>query len=550
MLKAARGRGPLATLGVYCRLSGPGFLQSALTLGGGSLASSLFLGVIGGCTMLWVQFLAIVLGAIMLAAISYVTLSLERSPFDGMRREVNPALAWGWLLGTLFANMIWSLPQYALSYAAITENLFPNLVANPDGLGPKLVVTLLLCAFVTGATLLYGSGRGVRIYEAILKLLVAVIIVSFFGVVVRLAMSGTISCGQIIRGLIPDPSHLYTPAGGFPAVLAAIDNETARAWWSDMIVETQRARMIAAASAAIGINMTFLMPFSLLARGWNRSFRGLANFDLGTGMVATFVIATGCVVLAAASQFHARQWEGVVIEADGSYAMQTDAKPATYQALQKSLALRQSELPEVTISAQEVRVASMLLPRTNKELARSLEGLFGNSFMAQKVFGIGVIAMGISTLSLLMLVSGFALCEATGRPHGGKTQKLGTLFAAFGVLWPFLWTGSSRAYLAITIGAIGYTLLPMALVLFIFMLNSKRLLGDDIPRGWSRVTWNTLLGIALLVIGSSSLWTAWTTDLKGFPFGKAVVGLISIAAVGGYVVARRRRAVQTEHQPN
>lgn len=35
-------------LPVYLRLSGPGWLQSAITLGGGSLAGSLYLGVIGG----------------------------------------------------------------------------------------------------------------------------------------------------------------------------------------------------------------------------------------------------------------------------------------------------------------------------------------------------------------------------------------------------------------------------------------------------------------------------------------------------------------------
>ena len=32
----------------FAKLSGPGWLQSAITLGGGSLAGALFLGVIGG----------------------------------------------------------------------------------------------------------------------------------------------------------------------------------------------------------------------------------------------------------------------------------------------------------------------------------------------------------------------------------------------------------------------------------------------------------------------------------------------------------------------
>ena len=32
-------------------------------------------------------------------------------------------------------------------------------------------------------------------------------------------------------------------------------------------------------AAAVGINMTFLLPYSMLARGWDKDFRGLAVFD-------------------------------------------------------------------------------------------------------------------------------------------------------------------------------------------------------------------------------------------------------------------------------
>ena len=541
---AARQRGPLATLGVYFRLSGPGFLQSALTLGGGSLASSLFLGVMGGYSMLWVQLAAIVLGAIMLAAIGHVTLSLEESPFQGMRRHVNPALAWGWLLGALFANMIWSLPQYALSYAAITENLFPNLIADTNATAPKVIVTVILCAAITAATFFYGSGRGVKIYETILKLLVAVIVVSFMGVVLRLGMAGAIDWGAIFVGFIPNPSHLNHPAGELGRILDEIADPAVRAWWSEQIVSIQRDRMIAAASAAVGINMSFLMPFALLARGWNRNFRGAARFDLGIGLVIPFVIATGCIVVAAASQFHAKPWQGAEILDNGTPVLVAGANAGVFAELESRLAERQTAVPGVEGSVAETRLASMLLPRTNRELAASLEGLFGSSFLAQKIFGIGVLAMGLSTVSLLMLVSGFALCEALGAPHGGRIHKLGTLFAAFGLLWPFLWTGGSRAYLAITVGAIGYTLLPLALLSFFFMLNSRHLLGAQMPRGASRWAWNLTLGSALLLTGSASVWTAWKTYLYGFPIGKVMLfGGLILVTIGHFIVrARRSRA--------
>ena len=57
------------------RLSGPGWLQSAITLGGGSLIGALFLGVLGGTNLIWLQLVAIIMGVVMLSAISYVTLS-------------------------------------------------------------------------------------------------------------------------------------------------------------------------------------------------------------------------------------------------------------------------------------------------------------------------------------------------------------------------------------------------------------------------------------------------------------------------------------------
>ena len=52
--------------------------------------------------------------------------------------------------------------------------------------------------------------------------------------------------------------------------------------------------------------MTFLFPYSLLSKGWTREFRGLSIFDLSTGMFIPYVVATGCVVVAASAQFHTK----------------------------------------------------------------------------------------------------------------------------------------------------------------------------------------------------------------------------------------------------
>src|SRR5690606_36605729 len=60
-----------------------------------------------------------------------------------------------------------------------------------------------------------------------------------------------------------------------------------------------------AGSAAVGINMTYMAPYMMLKRGWNRDYCRMAIFDLATGMMIPFVLATSFVVIAAAHQFHA-----------------------------------------------------------------------------------------------------------------------------------------------------------------------------------------------------------------------------------------------------
>ena len=62
MITEARAKGTGAVLWSYLKLSGPGWLQSGITLGGGSLSSSLYLGVLVCFCFMWLQPLAMILG--------------------------------------------------------------------------------------------------------------------------------------------------------------------------------------------------------------------------------------------------------------------------------------------------------------------------------------------------------------------------------------------------------------------------------------------------------------------------------------------------------
>ena len=128
ILSAAQAKGPISTLAAYLRLSGPGWLQSAITLGGGSLAGALYLGMTGGYSLLWVQLVAIFCGVVMLSAISYVTLSTGERPYRAMNEYINPVLGTAWILATILANMIYILPQFSLAYDALQTNLLPDMI--------------------------------------------------------------------------------------------------------------------------------------------------------------------------------------------------------------------------------------------------------------------------------------------------------------------------------------------------------------------------------------------------------------------------------------
>ncbi len=519
----AREKGKGALLGTFVRLSGPGWLQSAITLGGGSLAGALYLGVIGGYGLLWVQPLAMIMGIIMLSAISYVTLSTGRRPFAMIKNDLSPVLGWGWAIAVLMANLVWILPQFAMTTAAAQQSIWPSLLGPEGALGDtpsKLIMVVLLATSSIGIVWSYGrGGSGAKMFELILKLMVAVIVLSFFGVIIRLTISGVLNWGEIITGFMPNLSLLANPAATFTPHLNAVD-EAFRDVWRNYIVAEQRDVMISAAAVAVGINMTFLMPYALLKRGWDRDFRGLAIFDLSTGMFIPFLLVTGAIVIAAGSQFHTQPaekpiyrevmasddttLEAVIPEsalrtrlmaelgAEGWEAMSPDAQKAHIDAL-----------PEA-----EKAMASMLVRRDSFDLARSLEPLIGDRF-SQVIFGIGVLGMGLSSAIIIMIINGFVVCEMLGRPGNPWVFRAGAILPVIGASFgPFFWR-EAAFYLVVPVSVLGMVLLPIAYISFISLMNSPKTLGASMPTGGKRIAGNILMGIATTLASLGSLWSLW-----------------------------------------
>ncbi len=581
ILRDARAKGGLAVPWAYLKCSGPGFLQGAITLGGGSLAGSLYLGIYGGYSMLWLQLLAMLVGILMLSAITYVTLSTGCRPFQAINEHINPVLGWGWALATLMANIVWCLPQFSLGSAAVQQNLLHGMVGDDGkwavlGLTPDQS-TWLVCGSILAIAVLviwfYDSGgSGIRLFEFILKLMVAGVVLCFMGVVVQLTMKGALNWKEIGDGFIPNMDLLNQPSKTFAPFVEKTGDFAG--FWNEMIVKAQQSKMITAAATAVGINMTFLLPYSMLKKGWDRESRGLAIFDLGIGLAIPFLLATSCVVIAASKQFHTKPepsaidgsnkvlagnykknltarlaselGKGEMAKLEAAVALGTDAEASLENAnlseeqrasleklvsLKNAISDRLEKLPEA-----DKQMAAMLINRDAFQLASSLKTLTGDT-AAHYVFGIGVLGMAISTIIILMLISGFTVCEMLGVPHSGWMHRFGCMLPAFGVAGPFLFTGQAKVWMAVPTSMFGWTLLPIAYLSFFLLINNKKVMGDQRPSGFGGFIFNLFMLIGVGGVGIAAAWTVWTS------IGWAGVGIVSFLLALALVVhvARKQR---------
>ena len=551
LLQEAEAKGLYSCLAVYTKLSGPGWLQSAITLGGGSLASSLFLGVLAGYSLLWLQPIAIILGIIMLCAISHVTLSTGQSPFVSINNEINPVLGWGWAIATIMANIVWCLPQFTLGTAAVTQNLLPSL----NNTGGKVVVVLSFLITAGIVIWAYDRGnRGVKIFDLILKIMVGLVVISFFGVVVKMGAAGDLPWNEIAAGFIPNFSLFYEPAEVYTPFLEGTGEF--RSFWENKIVSLQKDVMIAAAATAVGINMTFFMPFVLLSRKWGREHRGLAKFDLWTALLIPYVVATSCVVIAAGSQFNGKP-ESAYIDYENRVLHSNLAKGYNNFITERlelefgkddfnKLAPVQKKEMSSTVPEPDKQIAAMLVKRDAFNLAASLESLMENKTFSHYIFGIGVVGMALSTIIILMTINGHAICEVLGKPHKGPVFLGGAYIAGIGVLGPFVWTDAAF-WLAVPTSILGFTLIPVAYLSFFLLINSKKVLGRERPKGIGRVIWNTGLILSLTIMGTAAFYVAWNKSWGEIPFGRiALIGFGVLLLIGHFSLQSKKTGKKIE----
>jgi len=399
----------------YWGLSGPGWIQSALTLGAGSASSAIFAGAVYGYKLLWVQPVAMFLGVMMFAAIGHQLLVTRARPYDVFWKRLHPSLALLWGFNVLLASIVWQFPQYSLG-TAVFKDIFDVFGIHMTK-GP---IALALLVFATTICWSYGRGsrKGIRVFERTLKYMLMLMVLSFLLVVIKTGVDWI----EMVKDFFS--FHIPRSREGITIVLGQL-------------------------GAAVGVNMTFLYPYTLLARGWGKEHRRLKNFDLGTSMFIPFILATSFVTIACANTLH----------------------------------------------LQGIKVQGAV------DAAHALEPLVGLTF-GRLIFSFGVLSMCLTTLIIEMLICGFVLSEMFRFEYHGWGYRASTMLANIGILGAFY---GMPLWLPVIVSSFNLIMMPVAYICFFILQNKKSYLGEEVNRGTKGTAWNIILVMAILVVAAGAV---------------------------------------------
>jgi len=398
----------------YWKLSGPGWIQSALTLGAGSAGSAIFAGSVFGYKLLWVQPVAMFLGVMMFSAIGHQLLFTRARPYDVFWKKLHPSLAVLWGINVFLASIVWQFPQYSLGTEVI-KDMFDMIGASI----PKVPIALFILGTATSICWSYGKGKrkNIRMFEQILKYMLMLMVLSFLLVVIKTGVNWK----ALLKGFFS--FHIPTDKQGITIVLGQL-------------------------GAAVGVNMTFLYPYTLLARGWGKEHKGLKNFDLGTSMFLPYVLATSFVIIACANTLHV---QGINVE-------------------------------------------------NAVDVAHSLEPLVGLT-IGRLIFSFGVLSMCLTTAVIEMLLCGFVLSEMFHFKYHGWAYKASTMLANIGIIGAFY---KMPFWLPVLTSSFNLVMMPVAYVCFFILQNKTSYLGNQVNKGLKGQVWNALLILAILVVAAGA----------------------------------------------
>lgn len=423
----------------YLKLSGPGWLQGAMTLGGGSAVTSLTIGALFGYELLWVQPVAMIIGCIMLFALSHQTLHTQEKPFDAMKKHVNAPIAWGWAIAAFASSIIWGFAHYPLSAAMLEEIIVVSTGFSVDeNSGAARDMYLLILAIIIWAGVAFtawkygdhdadgGKNNAVKYFETGIKVLSGLIIIAFAWVVISASLNGKVDWAAVAAGYIP--SSLPTDAQGVTVVMAAL-------------------------GSAVGINMTFIYGYTLLHKKWTPDHAELSRYDIGLGLVIPYILVTSLISIAAAGAFFGSDMD-----------IQGKLSPT-----QAGTMFMSAGLDEVT---------------------------------SRLIFAFGILGMAVGSLVMHMLCCGSAAAAMFGWSEKSIKYKIALLAPTPAILGVFVWK-TMGAYVVLPTSAICGFLLPIAYIGWALLNNNKSYLGDAMPTGNKRLWINIAMALCIITVLAS-----------------------------------------------
>ena len=327
------------------------------------------------------------------------------------------------------ASIVWHFAQYSLASAVLVD------LADVAGFSvPRWLMGIAVLAWAVPTAMSFGSGGSLsRGFDRLMRWMVWLIVAMFAIVAVRVGLAG--NAAEIAQGFVP-----HIPA----------DNGEVRA----------NSVIIAGLATAVGINMTFLYPYSLLARGWGREHREYAKADIAYGMVLPYILVTTLVVIVAGATLSA--------EFTGKSIGPVDAA---------------------------------------KSLGILIGPLWGRVF-----FDLGLLGMLLTTITLHMVCSGLACAEMFNLRIGSRAYRVATLLPTPGVLGSVFW-GSLSVWLAVPTSLLAGAMLPLAYFGFMKLQTSRAYLGDDRPRGAIAKVWLAAMGVGTAIL----VWFLVASAVKDVP---------------------------------
>ncbi len=245
-------------------ISGPGFMDSALTLGAGTLTAAMLSGAAFGYKTMWLLWISMGLGIFMMAAMARFTCRGRFRIIAVQNRHH------GWivgsfltaLIGTAAVAVIFNYGQYSLGTHLI-ESLTPLLGFE----FPRRLNWALYMLLTSWLILSYGrrGRRGIALVENFMKLSIALMLLCFGACLILVGIDWT----AFLRGV-------FVP--WLPSRVEGLD------------------LFVASSAAAIGVMDWVFFHYAGLARQWGPKHETQARFDITVGLFVPFCLVNYLVI--------------------------------------------------------------------------------------------------------------------------------------------------------------------------------------------------------------------------------------------------------------